>query len=256
MVEVKKAARTRVLATFNGHQLSTNSTSIFLAKKYAAIDSKSLQIQVTHECPLPVGRGYGTSAAGALGLSMALNEALDFSLTVIETAQIAHVCEIACRTGLGTVSSVFSGGLNYRSEPGAPGFGRVSKIPLSQSVGVVSASFGQISTPKILTSESMTGQINRCGKDLLNRFLTQRSVSNFMTLSRRFSECLGLTTQRLSGAIKTLEDEHFESSMMMLGESLFCIVAREMVIQLRDSIRLMGLHPTVANVASIGAHLL
>ena len=255
-VEVKKAARTRVLATFNGHRLSENSTSIFLAKKCAALDTRSQEIQIAHECPFPIGQGYGTSGAGALGLSMALNEALGLSLTQVETAQIAHVCEVACRTGLGTITSAFSGGLNYRLEPGAPGCGRVSKIPLAQPVAVVSASLGQISTPKILTSESVKNRINRCGKDLLTHFLRHRSVSNFMTLSRRFSECLGLMSQRLSAAIHSLEDEHFQSSMMMLGDSLFCVVADEMIVELVDSIRLMGLHPTVARVARVGAQLL
>ena len=52
----------------------------------------------------------GCSAAVALSLSIALNDALECELSKIEVAQIAHNVEIECKTGLGDVLAAYHGG--------------------------------------------------------------------------------------------------------------------------------------------------
>ncbi len=77
-------------------------------------------------------QGFGTSAGGALTAGLALKEALDLPLTYNQIGKIAHVAEIKCQTGLGTVSSLTStGGCVLVVEPGAPGICQLDRIPIT-----------------------------------------------------------------------------------------------------------------------------
>ena len=78
-------------------------------------------VNIKHGISIPIGFGLGSSGAGALSLSYALNDALDIGLGRNQTAQIAHHGDIACKTGLGTVIAEFLGGFEIRTSIGAPG---------------------------------------------------------------------------------------------------------------------------------------
>jgi len=227
-----------------------------VARIYSELDERSWQVQISHECMFPPGRGYGTSGAGALGLSLSLNEAMGLSLSMLEAAQIAHLCEVECKTGLGTVASVFSGGLTVRKAPGAPEIGQVRKLTLPSSLRIVSGSFGPISTRRVLADHYLKKEINACGRALIERFLQDVSYSNFMSISRKFSNCVGLISSRLRRAMNALDSSGFSCSMMMLGESLFCLLPREDVGRVEAIFRSHELIPTTSLVAQSGARLI
>jgi len=256
MVSLRRTRHPRIVATFNGDQLTTKSVSIEVARRYCELDGRSWHIQVSHESGVPSGLGYGTSGAGALSLSLALNEAMGLSLSLPEAAQLAHLCEVECQTGLGTVTSVFSGGLSVRTEPGAPEIGQVKKILLPSSISIVSASFGPISTQRVLSDNHLKKTINACGRALTQTFLLDASHSNFMTLSRIFSNCVGLMSFRLRRVMSDLDLSGFICSMMMLGESLFCLIPREDVARVEAILRSHLLAPTTSAIARSGAHLI
>src|SRR5204862_3485485 len=134
-------------------------------------DGSSCNTEISHQSAVRSGLGDGTSGSGALSLSLALNEAMGLSLSMLEAAQIAHLCEVECQTGLGTVTSVFSGGLTVRTEPGAPEIGQVRKMLLPSSLSIVSASFGPISTRRVLADDYLKKTINACGRALTRTFL-------------------------------------------------------------------------------------
>jgi pantoate kinase len=173
-----------------------------------------------------------------------------------EAAQIAHLCEIECKTGLGTVASAFSGGLTVRTVPGAPGIGKVRKLSLPTSFRIVSAGFGPISTRLVLSNLSLKESINACGRAFVEKFLQDSSHSNFMTLSRKFSSCVGLMSSRLMRVMNSLDSFGFESSMMMLGESLFCLLPRDKVADVVAILRGQELSPVTSKVARSGARLI
>ena len=84
--------------------------------------NKKYAVTVEHQIEVPIGMGFGTSAGGALTAGLALKEAIELPLTYNQIGQVAHIAEIQCQTGLGTVSSLnFGGGLILVTEPGAPG---------------------------------------------------------------------------------------------------------------------------------------
>lgn len=227
-----------------------------VARIYSELDGGSWQVEISHECRFPPGRGYGTSGAGALSLSLALNDIMGLSFSTFEAAQIAHVCEIRCKTGLGTVASVFSGGLTVRTVPGAPEIAQVRKLALPSPLRVVSGSFGPISTRRVLSNHYLKKTINTCGRALVGRFLRGISFSNFMTISRRFSDCVGLVSSRLGRAMNALDSAGYSCSMMMLGESLFCLVAREDVGRAEAILRSHELTPITSLIARSGARLI
>jgi pantoate kinase len=255
-VSLRRTRHPDIVTRFNGYRLGDEAVSNEVARVYSELDERSWQVEVSHECRFSPGRGYGTSGAGALGLSLALNEAMGLSFSMPEAAQIAHLCEVECKTGLGTVASVFSGGLTLRTVPGAPEIGRVRKLNLPSSLRIVSASVGPISTRRVLESHSLKKTINTCGRALIEKFLRDTSYSNFMIISRKFSNCVGLISSRLGRAMNALDSSGFTCSMMMLGESLFCLLPHEDVASVEAILRGHELTPTTSLVARSGASLI
>src|SRR5208283_2981212 len=95
-------------------------------------------VNVNHRIEVPIGSGFGTSAGGALTTGLALKEALDLPLTYNQIGKIAHMAEIQCQTGLGTVSSLTStGGCVLVVDPGAPGTCKIDRIPLTPDYAVI-----------------------------------------------------------------------------------------------------------------------
>jgi pantoate kinase len=255
-VHLRKTRHPSIVTRFNGQRLDGKAVSNEVARIYSKLDESLWQVEVAHECRFPPGRGYGTSGAGALSLSLALNEAMGLSLSMLEAAQIAHLCEVECKTGLGTVASVFLGGLTVRTVPGAPEIGQVRKLTLPSSLRIVSGSFGPISTRRVLADHYLKKTINDCGRALIERFLQDVSYSNFMSMSRKFSNCVGLISSRLRRAMNTLDSSGFSPSMMMLGESLFCLLPREDVSPVEEIFRRNELTPATSKVARSGARLI
>ncbi|MHA2315103.1 MAG: GHMP family kinase ATP-binding protein, partial [Candidatus Hermodarchaeia archaeon] len=80
-VEVKAAKVTQIHIEMNGstsHAVPVSEAVI--ARMLEFLPSRAFDIRVKHDVALPVGCGFGTSGAGALSLSLALNEALGLGL--------------------------------------------------------------------------------------------------------------------------------------------------------------------------------
>lgn len=255
-VRIGHSSRPKLKILFNGKPLPNPVVSLTVIQEHLRASSKRLQVVASHESILPMGCGYGTSGAGALSLSLALNEALGASLTRIEAAQIAHKAEVNNRTGLGTVTSAFFGGLLLRTKPGAPGFAEVTKIIPSSSLRVVSGSFGPISTKGVLSSARLRTRINRCARGLISLQARNPKAGTFLKLSQRFAKCLGMISPRLIEAISKMQERKIVSSMMMIGESIFTIVRSDLVPDARAVLRDARLTPVVSAISERGASVL
>ncbi len=140
------------------------------------------EVTVKHQIEVPIGTGFGTSAGGALTAGLALREAIGLPLTYNQIGKIAHVVEIQCLTGLGTVSSLtFSGGCVLVVEPGAPGVCQIDRIPISPEYMVVAGFFkSKISKASVLSSQQKKNEINNYGKKALEAILAEPTLENFM----------------------------------------------------------------------------
>lgn len=255
-VSIRKSRRIRTKVAFNGRPLRNPVVSQSVVREYLDNEPSPAEVHVSHQSVLPLGRGYGTSGAGALGLSLSLNEALGEPLTKLEAAGVAHKAEVECKTGLGTVTAAFHGGFLARLKPGAPGAGEVRKLPVSKNDRVVSASFGAIPTSRILARTDLRARINSCGKTLVARLLRQPRLDVFVEISRGFADCLNLMSPRLHRFMKFMDREEIRVSMMMIGDAAFTVVHRDSVRSVSETIRSTGLVPLTTKIAVRGAHLL
>ncbi|NIU39623.1 GHMP kinase, partial [Candidatus Bathyarchaeota archaeon] len=221
-VTVEKSTRNSIrILTKN----ATNSALVSkrVANAFLSQIEQGYKVVVEHDVGVPIGCGFGSSGAGALSLALALNDVLSLELSRLETAQIAHVAEVECKTGLGTVIDEAFGGLQIRVRPGAPDIGEVKSIPVNGDHTVACLSLGPMHTPKILTSETFRQRINELGGALVDELVRQPSISNFMDFSRKFTEHVGLISNRLRKVLRETDSADIRCSMAMLGETVFSI---------------------------------
>jgi len=189
---------------------------------------KPYSIEVKHRVEVPIGAGFGASAAGAMGAALALCEALNLNLTYREIGRIAHVAEVTCKTGLGTVSGIMFGGCVLVLEPGAPDHGAVDRIPIQPDFHIVAGVFQPRLTSKFLESTKKRAVINEVGQKTLERILAEPSLENFLHSCREFAEKTGLATKRVVRLMTAAEKAGaVGAAQNMLGEAVHALVERD-----------------------------
>lgn len=204
------------------NSLTTNAeVSKWVVKYYLDKFDFDFYIKINHFIDIPIGYGLGTSGAGALSLTYALNKALNTNLSKEYAAQIAHIAEIECNTGLGTVISEFYGGLEIRTSFGAPGIGKLTKIELNNYKAIILC-ISPLSTKQILTNYS--NNANSLGEKMVEQLLLSKDVNFFLRMSHQFADFLGLTKGICAKPIEELKRVGVDSSIGMFGETIFTLV--------------------------------
>jgi pantoate kinase len=238
----------------NGSRTYDAEVSKWVVEEYLRLADKPYFISIHHNVEIPVGFGLGSSGAAALGLSYALSQALDIGLNKTQAAQIAHCAEIACNTGLGTVIAEFAGGFEVRTSAGGPGIGAVSKIDLNMDYKAVILCLAPILTKSFLANHIQ--DIDGLGGKMIGRISASRNIEEFINMSHRFAEALGLTQGRCKGPIAALKAIGIESSVALFGQTIFSIVSHERAAEAADALRGFGGTLIVCNIDSIGARVL
>ncbi len=177
-------------------------------------------VRLTTELEMPFGAGFGASGAGALGAAYALNSCFDLGLTADQAAAVAHEAEVTLRTGLGDVIAQNSGGLVVRLQPGAPGTGRIDRIPVPP-VPIRYVVRGPISTREVLSDARAMKAVNAAGERALKELLRKPRFANFMRLSRSFTLESGLASDWALQAMEAVKTSGGAASMIMLGDAVF-----------------------------------
>lgn len=229
-VAVKEAKTKKVKVVINQKEEPDANTTRTVADMILRRIDKPYAVEVRHKIEVPIGAGFGTSAGGAVGTALALSNALGLNLTYHEIARIAHVAEVQCKTGLGTVSGIVHGGCILVLEPGAPNCGTVDRIPISSDYCIVSGVFAPRLTSEFLQSTKKRTLINKMGRETLDHILAEPSLSNFMHSCKQFAIETGLATTR----VKKLMDEAEEAGAVgaaqnMLGEAVHGLVKKDKV---------------------------
>jgi pantoate kinase len=187
-------------------------------------------VTVEHQIEVPIGAGFGTSAGGALTAGLAFTEALGLPLTYNQIGKIAHIAEIQCQTGLGTVSSLtFSGGCVLVVKPGAPGICQIDRIPITPDYMVV-AGFYKSAVPKkmVLSSPQKKQEINRYGKKTLAAILAEPTLKNFLESCWEFSQKAGFATENTCKLVGlALKAGAVGAAQNMIGEAVHAVVHEE-----------------------------
>lgn len=227
VVRAKQSKSTRIRSYING-EITEAKTSKTVARELLKRLTDKFDVEIIHQVEVPIGSGFGTSAAGAFSCGLALTRALEIPITYNEVGVIAHNADVICGTGLGTVEGLAVGGLVLVIEPGAPGIGVTDQIPVSPDVRIVAGSFQPIKKETVLLSEEKRTLINRFGRETMKKILQEPDIENFMRCSRDFAVEIGLMSKRVKDLIEDAEKEEvLGATQNMLGEAVHAAVNEE-----------------------------
>ena len=229
-LEAKPSERLEIQNVINGEPVKGGVGEIAVKTFFEFLQLEpNYRVVVDQKISIPIGSGFGTSAASALGIVLALSRELGVPLTTVQAGDIAHVAEIRAGSGLGTVSGlVYLGDIVIVAHPGAPSVCMVDRIPLeSPDLVLVVASKGRVDTAKALADKSLIDRAYKFGKLAVDNLLKKPTMENFFRISRWFAENVGLLTRSLSHTLDRLSRYVVGAAQAMIGDAVFALVWKE-----------------------------
>ncbi|KUO92209.1 MAG: hypothetical protein AT710_04190 [Thermocladium sp. ECH_B] len=184
-------------------------------------------VEVSHVVEVPIGSGFGTSASGALGAVLALSLASRRPLSLVNAVRIAHEADVVSGTGLGSAEGLLAGGVGMVTEPGAPWFGSIDKIPLSDDLAVVAIHFGGIEKSTVLSSSEALAGVNEAGRRAMKRVKARPTIKSLLVEARRFAEESGIgDPELLRLADELVRAGAIGASQNMIGRAIHAVVKK------------------------------
>jgi pantoate kinase len=228
-VIVKPSKKNLIKVYINGVYAWNAITSRKAAQYTLNLASESFEVTIKHKIDVPIAAGFGASGAGALTTALALSKILNLKLSMEEVGMIAHKAEIECKTGLGTVPPLISGGgCVITVKPGGPGIAVIKRIPIKHNLKLVSGVFKPIKTKNILISKAKLEEINKAGEKALENILADPCLENFFESAKKFAIESKLTTKRVLKLINEAEDSGaIGAAQNMIGEAVHAVMDEE-----------------------------
>jgi len=179
----------------------------------SVIRELGISTSVVTECTLPIGAGFGLSAAALLATLTAINRLYELQMNEHQIAQIAHNAEVTHRTGLGDVAACQNGGWVVRRGPGVDA---AIVRQFDQEIPIVAVSFGPIHTPTVLGSHEQMDRVSAAFP-----LQSPKTLQEFFHLSRQFAQDSGLTTRKVDEVLECCTERGIPASMTMLGNGVF-----------------------------------
>lgn len=219
ITSIKESSNGETSIKINGKKDLRNQTIILEVLKLLNID---YPLNISQEIQVPIGAGFGTSAASALGVAISLSEFFDLNHDFIESGKIAHLAEINLGSGLGDVIAELGRGIVIRTKPGAPGIGKIENFD-KESVFIGCKAFGKIETSSVIKDADYKKVINGIGSSLNSELLKNLSILNFLKKSYNFALKTNLMNNEVRNAVNILNSDEniLGSSMAMLGNTVF-----------------------------------
>lgn len=221
-----------------------------VARRLAPSVSGSLTVRLTHE--LPVGQGFGMSAAGALATALAVGAVSGHARG--HAVRVAHLADLFGGGGLGGVAAILGGGLEVRSRAGIPPFGEVAHRPFPRAllVGIVGR---PIPSPSVLGDPAAIRRITEASRGWA-RLGRNPTPERFFELSERFTDRAGLASAAVVRNIRALRRRGASACQAMFGESFFALPRSEAArAACLDWLQSEGIHAVEIHAAKTGAHL-
>jgi pantoate kinase len=223
-----------------------------VARRLLARRPGELDVTLGHE--LPIGQGFGMSAAGALSTALAVVTATGDSRR--RAIEVAHLADLYGGGGLGGVSAILAGGMEVRDRPGVPPWGRVRHSPTSGTAFLIVAG-AAMPSPSLLRDPRFLTRVQRAAKPGLARLQRRPSFSNFLREAERFTDALRLGPPPVLRQVHALRSLDTRVAQAMFGRSLFAIArteqARELLVR---KLTRLGLRAAEVPLARHGARLL
>ena len=237
-IRLRPTTKSRVSIRLNGRAAPEAKTTFSTVSGLLRFAHRRYEVMVEHRVHVPIGAGYGASAAGALSAALAFSEAADLGMSMNELGTVAHLAEIANRTGLGTVGPLLTGGFVITKKSGGPGIAVIDRLSVSPTLKVVSACFAPISTKAILRSKTLRREVNRLGESTFRSILRDPRPSTFMKASKAFAYGLGLMTPRTRQLIELMESSGaVGATQNMLGQAVHAVAEEDVADTVLRSVK-------------------
>lgn len=231
---VSKAAAMRI--TLDGGEADLPVTRAALAKL-----APGTAFHVDLRLDLPVGQGFGMSAAGTLAACLAAANLL--GLEPEEALAATHAAEVTSGTGLGDAIGSWFGGGEVRIKPGCPPYGWAMRIEPPAGTRFLYCVLGAgIPTPSIIRDAAWKAKTRSLADPAVDRLLAAGRAMAWDLLLREsasFSQALGLmpdVMRRLGAALPT----GMKWGQSMLGNTLWATGSAQQVQAARPLLESAG----------------
>jgi pantoate kinase len=191
---------------------------VYLALKNM-LGKQKVHVLVKTHLDLPLGQGFGMSAASAVSATYALAKIIKVSYS--DALKASHFAEVQLKTGLGDVIACCFGGIEIRRQPGIPPWGVIEHIPGIYDL-VLCVVDKKIDTKKILLNSERMKNVIKYGRICSKKLLESPTVENLFSVSQFFTKKTNLASERVIQAIEAAS-EFGMASMCMLGNSIFAM---------------------------------
>jgi pantoate kinase len=176
----------------------------------------TLTVDLVHE--LPIGQGFGMSAAGALATATAVARAVGADLS--KAHETAHLADLFGGGGLGGVAAILGGGLEIRERAGVPPWGEVRRISFPRRLFVAVAG-RPLPSPSLLRDPKFLARVESAAAEGLRSLNDHPTPSRFLRESEQFTDRLALAPPALRSAIDELRRTGASVGQAMFGRALF-----------------------------------
>lgn len=178
----------------------------------------ALTVHLLHD--VPIGQGFGTSAAGALATALAVARLLD--LPRARAIEVAHLADLFGGGGLGGVAAILGGGLEVRERPGIPPRGRIRHLPFPRPV-LLGVTGRPIPSPRLLTDAVFLDRVRAASAGALDRLGARPTPAAFLAEAERFTDEMGFAPAPLARLIRGLRSDGARAAQAMFGHSFFAV---------------------------------
>lgn len=194
---------------------------------------------VEQQVDVPIGYGFGASAASALSAVLAASAALGIDLSRRKVAYFAHSADILSQTGLGTVSVIYAGaGVGAITKAGGPGVARFLNVKVPRRLKIVTASLAPYHKSTALSSRRLRDRINRFGDEALMQVEADPRLETVAEAGESFANKVGLKTKQVSRLIeKAKANGALYASQNMIGYAVHALV---MESEIAEVVRALG----------------
>jgi pantoate kinase len=188
---------------------------------------------------LPVGQGFGMSAAGTLAACLAAADALGLEPEL--ALEAAHVAEVQAGTGLGDAIGSWNGSGEVRIKPGCPPHGWAMRIEPPAGTRFLFCVLGvAIATPRIIRDAAWKRKTRDLGDPAVDRIVEAKregAWDRILLESSSFSQALGLmpdAMRRLGAALPEAcrwGQSMLGNTMWVTGSDVDLEVARRVLVK-------------------------